>query len=301
MYWLSDILFIVVYHVARYRRRVTRANLSKAYPGRTAAERLRIERAYYRHLCDLLVEGVYGLYAPLRCLMGRYRFANRELVNRYYEQGRSVILLSSHYNNWEYMVATLGCQVMHHAVGVGKPLDDKWAAGFVTRRRSRFGTKIADQTNVRETFAYFEGHGVPTAYMMLADQSPSNERKSYWVPFLHQETPFLYGAEYFARKYNIPVLYYEVAKVRRGRYEVRFAPLCDEPRIAPQYSIVSEYIRRLGETLRDGPQYWLWSHRRWKRRRPADVPLHPSPCAEQGGGHRQSTQHDLQNTDNKCI
>ena len=122
---------------------------------------------------------------------------------------------------------------------------------------------------------YYRQHHVPVAYMMLSDQSPSDERKSFWTMFMHQETPFLYGAEYFARKYDMPVIYYEVAKPSRGHYEVRFTLLCDKPNEVPQYTIISRYIQHLGNTIDAAPQYWLWSHRRWKRKRPADISLNP--------------------------
>lgn len=274
MHLLSEIVFVVVYHLVRYRRKVTRTNFANAYPSLSKKERVKIERAYYHHICDLLIEGLYNLYARPRSIMKRYHFANRQLVNRYYEQGKSVILLSSHYNNWEYMITSLNYQLMHHGVGVGKPLDDRLVANYITRRRSRFGTEIVDQTNVRQTMEYYKQHHVPIAYMMLSDQSPSNEHKSYWTTFMHQETPFLYGAEYFARKYDMPVIYYEVAKVSRGHYEVTFSLLCDKPNDVPQYTIVSRYVQRLNDTINAAPQYWLWSHKRWKRKRPADVPLH---------------------------
>ena len=272
---LSEIIFFVVYHLVRYRRRVTRTNLAHAYPDKSEQQRHEIEVAYYHHICDLLVEGLYNLYARPQAIMHRYHFANRQLVNRYYEQGQSVILMSAHYNNWEYMITSLNFQLMHHGVGVGKPLNDKLVANYVTRRRGRFGTEIVDHTNVRQTMEYYQQHHVPIAYMMLSDQSPSDVHKSFWTIFMHQETPFLYGAEHFARKYNMPVFYYEVTKTSRGRYEVRFTPICDNPNEVPQYTITSRYIRLLEKTINAAPQYWLWSHRRWKRKRPAEIPLHP--------------------------
>jgi len=270
---LADILYVIAYYVVRYRRRVTRDNLAHAYPEKSAAERRRIERAYYRHICDLLVEAVHNLYASPQAILRRYRFVNPEVVNSYYEQGRSVVLMSSHYNNWEYMITSLNFQIRHHAVGVGKPLQDR-GARYITRRRGRYGTEIVDQTDVRQTMEYYHRHQVPVAYMMLSDQSPSNEHKSFWTTFMHQETPFLYGAEHFARKYDMPVIYYEVRKVRRGHYEVHFSLLCADPTEVPQYTIVSRYITRLERTIAAQPEYWLWSHKRWKRKRPADVPLH---------------------------
>lgn len=270
---LADILYFIVYYLVRYRRKVTRTNLRNSFPDRSDAELLRLEKDYYRHISDLLVEGLHNLYASPKGILKRYRFVNRELVNAYYEQGQSVILMSSHYNNWEYMITSLNFQIRLLAIGVGKPLNDKSVASYITRRRARFGTEIVDQTTVRQTMAYYQQHHVPCAYMMLSDQSPSNEHKSYWTRFLNQETPFLYGAEYFARKYNLPVLYYDVTKVSRGHYEVRFTPLCEHPDEVPQYYITARYVQLLTDTINRAPQYWLWSHRRWKRTRPSDMPL----------------------------
>lgn len=260
--------------MVRYRRKVTRTNLANAYPQRTVEERRKIEHAYYHHICDLLLEGIYNLYASPQSIMKRYHFVNRQVLNQYYEKGQSIILMSAHYNNWEYMITSLNYQLMHHAVGVGKPLDDKLVANYITRRRSRFGTEIVDHSNVRQTMQYYHDHQVPVAYMMLSDQSPSDEHKSFWTLFMNQETPFLYGAEHFARQYDMPVIYYQVTKVRRGHYQVFFTPICDKPNAVPQYTIVSRYIEHLARTINEAPQYWLWSHKRWKRHRPADVPLH---------------------------
>ena len=191
MHLLSEIIYVAAYRLAGYRRKVTRTNLAKAYPQLSAMERKRLEKAYYHHISDLLVEGLHNLYARPQTLMKRYKFVNRQMVNEYYERGESVILMSAHYNNWEYMISSLNFQLMHHGVGVGKPLEDKLVAKYITRRRSRYGTEIVDQTNVRQVMEFFHQHEVPTAYMMLSDQSPSNVRKSYWTTFMNQETPFL--------------------------------------------------------------------------------------------------------------
>lgn len=264
MYILSDILYLVAYYLVGYRRKVTRGNLEACFPEMKAKNRKRLERRYYRYMCDLLIEGVVNLYASPLFLRRHYRILNRQVVDRYYERGQSVILVSAHYGNWEYMVSSLGMQMLHHGIGVGKPLNDKAVAGFVTRRRTRYGTQVVDQYDVRRHVAFFDKHHVPCAIMMLGDQSPANPHRSYWTTFLGRDTAFLYGAEYFARKYNYPVLYYSVDRVRRGYYEVSFSVLCDTPQEAPQYSIVEQYARTLEEQIRRQPEYWLWSHRRWK-------------------------------------
>lgn len=267
MFFLSDIIYLVAYKLLGYRKKVVRRNLAVSFPEKAERELRRIEHRFYHHLCDLLVEGIYNLFASPRSVMKRYRVTNRELVNRYYEQGRTVVLMSAHYNNWEYMVTSLNMQLFHHGIGIGKPLSNKVLEPWVFRRRTRFGTEVVYSDTVREVVDFYNRHHVPCALMMLSDQSPAHADKAYWTTFFHQDTAFLYGAEYFACKYDYPVLYYRVDKVRRGRYEVTFDLLCEHPLEVPQYSIVEQYVRKLEKDIAANPQYWLWSHRRWKLKR----------------------------------
>lgn len=274
LYFLANMLTPFVYHVVRYRRSVVEQNLRRSFPEKDERELRRIERQYYRHLSHLLVEALYNLRTTPTKIKKHYRIVNREVIDRYYEEGKSVVLLSAHYNNWEYMVAGLNMLMRHHGVGVGKPLNDKKIGARITRRRIRYGTEVVDQTNVRDVMLYYEQHHVPCAYMMLCDQSPNDVHKCFWTTFLHQETPFIYGGEHVARKYALPVIYYEVRQVRRGYYEVFFEELCPNAAEVPQYSVIRAYIDRLERLLRREPQYWLWSHRRWKRVRPPGVELY---------------------------
>lgn len=264
MFLLSDIIYLVAYKIIGYRTKVVRNNLAVSFPEKDERELRRIERHFYHHLCDLLVEGIYNLFASPRSIMRRYKVVNREVLLPYFNQGRTVVLMSAHYNDWEYMVTSLNMQFFHHGIGIGKPLSNKVLEPWVFRRRTRFGTEVVYPDTVRQVVDFYNRYHVPCALMMLSDQSPSNPEKSYWTTFLNHDTAFLYGAEYFARKYNYPVFYYRVDKVRRGRYEVRLSLLCDSPQEVPQYSIVESYVRRLEQDIREKPEYWLWSHRRWK-------------------------------------
>lgn len=263
-YLFATLLWPVVYYVVRYRLKVVRSNLDRSFPDMDVRQRRKTERQYYRHLCDLLAEGFYNISAPLKCIKRHYRFVNAEVLEPYYDQKRSIVLMSAHYNNWEYMITSLNSRISHHAIGVGKPLDNKGFGKFITGRRDRYGTEIVDQTNVRDVMAYYDRWQVPVAYMMLSDQSPSNPHRSYWTEFLGQDTAFLFGAEHFARKYNMPVFIYEVTKERRGRYCVRFELVTDSPNALKEGEITEIYARRLEAQIRKNPQYWLWSHRRWK-------------------------------------
>ncbi|MBR1766635.1 MAG: lysophospholipid acyltransferase family protein [Bacteroidales bacterium] len=277
MYIISDILYVIVYFLAGYRKKVVRRNLAAAFPEKDEKELRRTERRYYRHLCDLFVEGIYNLFASPQSIMKRYHVVNRELLNSYYEQGRTVVLMSAHYNNWEYMVTSLNMQLFHHGIGVGKPLSNRFLEPRVFRRRTRFGTEVVYSDTVRQVVDFYHRHHVPCALMMLSDQSPAHADRAYWTPFLHQETAFLYGAEYFARKYDFPVFYYRVDKTRRGRYTVTFFPLCESPLEVPQYAIVERYVRMLEDDIVARPDFWLWSHRRWKLTRPAPPAVDTNP------------------------
>ena len=263
-YALSSLLWPVVYYVARYRVKVVRENLRRSFPDMTEKELRKTERKYYRHLSDLVVEGLYNMRASLRLVRKHYIFENEELLEPFYNENRSVVLLSSHYNNWEYMITSLDSRISHHAIGVGKPLDNKGFGRFITARRARYGTEIVDQTNVRDVMEYYHKWNIPVAYMMLSDQSPSNPHRSFWTTFLGQETAFLFGAEHFARKYDMPVIIYDVTKLHRGYYKVSFSLLTDKPNETAEGTITREYAEHLEKKIREHPQYWLWSHRRWK-------------------------------------
>ena len=186
------------------------------------------------------------------------------------------------------MVTSLNMQLFHHGIGVGKPLSNKRLEPWVFRRRTRFGTEVVYPDTVRQVVDFYDKHHVPCALMMLSDQSPAHPDKSYWTTFLHQETAFLYGAENFARRYNYPVLYYRVDKPRRGRYTVTFSLLCDNPQAVPQYTVEERYIRTLESDIAARPEFWLWSHRRWKLTRPETAVLHPAAMPD---GPQETISH----------
>ena len=264
LYALAGPLYLVLNYVVRYRRKVILENLRNSFPEKSPKEIRKIKNRYYWHLTQIAVEMVKMLVLPRKVLQYRYRCSNPELVNRYFEEGRSVILMSSHYNNWEWMILALDEMFKHHGVGVGKPNTDKVFEKLVNRARTRYGTEVVFADTVRETFERYESQHIPVAYMMLSDQSPNSKKRCYVTDFLHQRTGVIFGAEHFARKYNIPVLYYEVIKERMGKYRVDIQPITDTPNDCAEYAITQQYVELLEQTIRRKPQYWLWSHRRWK-------------------------------------
>jgi len=264
LYVLAVPLYLVLAFVVRYRRKVIEGNLSRSFPEKSPGEIRRLTNRYYWHLSQIAVEMVKMLALPRCILRKRYRCSNPELVNRFYDEGKSVILMSSHYNNWEWMILALDEMFKHHGVGVGKPNSDKVFEKLVNRARTRYGTEVVFADTVRETFERYETEHKPAAYMMLSDQSPNSKRKCYVTDFLHQRTGVIFGAEHFARKYDIPVLYYEVIKERMGKYRVDVQVIAEHPNDCAEYEITQRYVELLEQTIRRKPEYWLWSHRRWK-------------------------------------
>ena len=271
LYVLSDFVYFLLFKVFRYRKIIVLDNLTRSFPQKSVEEIKILAKKYYRHLADIAVELILNMRLSPKKLFARYHVTNPEMTFKYFEQGRSVILMSSHYNNWEYMITSLEHQLRHHGVGVGKELSNKVLDKCLNKRRTRYGTEVVFADKVRQTFDYYHKYNVPVAYMMLCDQSPNDIHKCWWTTFLNQDTGVIYGAEHFAKKYDIPVLYYEVEKVRRGFYNVTFSHITDTPTATAHGEIVEKYVRLLEHTINKKPEYWLWSHRRWKHKRPSET------------------------------
>lgn len=267
LYGVGDFLFLILYFLIGYRKKVVRSNLLHAFPEKSAEERLRIERRYYRHLCSLLVEGVKMLGMSRRNVLRRYRCSNPELLKGYAEKKQSVLLMSAHYNDWEWMVLSLDLQTPLHGVGVGKENTNKSFENIINRFRTRYGTTVVFARNVRETMKRNIEEGIPCAYMMLSDQTPASAKRAWLHPsFLNQATDLIYGSEYFAKKYGFPVFYYRVERTRRGYYTWTLEKITEHPQDETYGTIIERYATLLERDIRRQPAYWLWSHRRWKHR-----------------------------------
>ena len=264
LYPLAALLSLILNHIVRYRRKVVQDNLRNSFPEKSERELRRLRNHYYWHLSQIAIEMIKMLVMSRRNLDKRYHCSNPELVNRFFEEGKSVILLSSHYNNWEWMILGLDRLFLHHGVGVGKANTDKGFEQVVNRARTRYGTEVVFANTVRQTFEQYESQHTPVAYMMLSDQSPNSQKRCYVTQFLNQPTGVIFGGEHFARKYDIPVLYYEVIKERIGHYRIDIQIIAKHPLECTEYEITQKYVTLLEQTIRRKPEYWLWSHRRWK-------------------------------------
>jgi len=258
--------YLFIHYIIKYRKTVTLENLTRSFPEKSHKEILVLYKLFQKHLSDIGAEMVKMLSISKKQVKKRYKCINPEVVNQYFGQGKSVILVSGHYNNWEWMVLRLDEMFLHHGIGVGKANSNKVFEKWINKRRTRFGTEVIFADNIRDAFEKYNRQNLPCVYMMLGDQSPNSLKKSYLTTFLHQESCMIYGPEYFAKKYDLPVIYYEVIKIKRGFYEVYLELITEKPQETATGEIIEKYVQLLEKTIKLAPQFWLWSHRRWKNR-----------------------------------
>ena len=266
LYGLAYIFYLVTRYLLKYRKAVVFSNLRNSFPEKSEEEIKQIASDYYRHLAHIAAEMIKMLTLSRKQLKKRYKCKNPELANRYFDEGKSVILMSSHYNNWEWMILELESMFKHHGIGVGKPNSNKVFETLINRARTRYGTQVVFADTVRQVFAENIQNHRPCAYMMLSDQSPANPEKAFKTMFLNQPSAVIYGSEYFAKKYDIPVLYYHVIKEKRGYYSVELELITDKPQEEEYGFVCKRYTALLEATIRQAPAFWLWSHRRWKHK-----------------------------------
>ncbi|MDX9882970.1 MAG: lipid A biosynthesis acyltransferase [Prolixibacteraceae bacterium] len=269
-YRVSDLIFLMVWYVAGYRKKVVSENLRKSFPEKTEGERRKIAKKYYRHFSDLLIESAKGHRVPLEEIRKKVVFKNPEILARLYRQGKDVILISGHYGNWEMLFDIVSCSPHQYNV-LYKPLNNAVFDQYIRKTRSVSGIKLLPMDDAYRVIAQAKKQGIRTVTYFIADQAPLETK--YWTIFLNQETPVYLGPEKIARKLGMAVVFMDIMKPRRGRYEVIYTKICDDASTIGEHEITNAHVRLLEKTIREKPEHWLWSHRRWKRIRPEGVEL----------------------------
>lgn len=272
LYALSDGLYFIVYIILGYRKKVVRNNLKNALPHLSAVEIKRVEGLFYKHLCDLIVESLKGFSIKEEQVMQRMKFLNPEIFDAFYERGQRVVLVGGHYGNWELFAQGIDQSIKHKAVALFTPLSNKFMNDKIKHSRSKYGLKMLSIHEIRENLA--SNLDELTVTIFGSDQSPSKKQRTYWMRFLNQETAVQFGTEKFAVEYDMPVVYGEMRKVSRGHFEVFFKVICEDPKTVPFGFITQTHTRLLEKIILEQPEFWLWSHKRWKRKRSAEDELH---------------------------
>lgn len=267
LYRLSDGLAFLLYRVIGYRRQVVWDNLRRSFPEKTTSDLAEIARETYRNLTDVMLETLKSYTMSVPAIHHRCPVRNPEVVNQYLDRGQSVILSGAHYGNWEYTGITMPPLFHGTAVTAFKAIANPYMDRYVNHTRERTGMVMVSMDDTFAAMRRREQEGLPSVYILLADQSPSNRKGAHWVEFLGQDTASLPGVDVLARRFKFPVLFYEVRRVRRGFYEVYFSEICTDPTVATEASITRAFAETLEAVIRQRPEPWLWSHKRWKMQR----------------------------------
>lgn len=266
LYFFSELLYLLMYYVAGYRKKVVQSNLAKAFPEKSPEDRNRIARGFYRHLADVIVEVMGLLTASPSSMRRRVRLDSEsmELMGRYHREKRSAILILGHYGNWEWMGAGFNLDHPGQLVAGYRLLRNKLFNWLVYRTRMRFYQLLIPSKQLARKIVSRHKEGKPAVYAFLADQWPPPET-AWWITFLGRQTPFFTGPEKLAKKLGHPVLFCSIRKQKRGRYLINVQIITEDPATMPEKEITRRYAVLLETEIRRHPQYWFWSHRRWKR------------------------------------
>ena len=265
LYALSDGMYFLMRHVAHYRKKVVRRNLSRSFPEKSQQELREIERRFYHYLCDYMVEEVKMLRMSFDDLRQRMAYEKADLFLSMIEKHGGIVVMIPHYANFEWLIGMGTIMKPEDIPGqVYKPLRNKYMDEMFKLIRSRFGGyNIPKHSTAREVIR-LRRENKHMALGLITDQSPNLNEANYWTTFLHQDTVFMDGAERIAKMMGFPVFYAELQKNGRGHCKVSFDLITETPKEMADGEITECFVRRLEQTIRREPAYWFWSHKRWK-------------------------------------
>ena len=265
-YALSDFLYIIVFYVFGYRRKVVAQNLKNAFPEKTVSELKAIEKKYYHFLCDVMLETIKSITISKKTMLNRCKMneASRVIFDQLNQQKQSCIIVLGHFGNWEWGGISFSLTCKQQLCVLYHPLSDKNFNNLMKNIRSRFGAKLYSMKDaIREMI---KNKNEVTATAFIADQTPSPET-AYWTTFLNQDTPVFLGTEKIAKKLNYPIVYGSINRIKRGYYEINVELICSNPQNTIEGEITELHTKRLEKDIIAQPETWLWSHKRWKHKR----------------------------------
>ncbi|WDF70462.1 lysophospholipid acyltransferase family protein [Sphingobacterium oryzagri] len=266
LYRFSDGLYFLLFYVVGYRKKVVLENLKNAFPKKEESERLKIAKRFYRFLPDLLVEAVKMRTISKKQVMKRIELLNTEEVWQHFEKGKGVIGVTAHYGNWELGIHRLSLMTDFPRLVIYKPLNDPDFNEVYNALRCRFGATMVPMKQILRHIVRLKNQ--PHISMFVADQTPTYQDSDYFMQFLQQDTLVYTGTERIAKLTKNPIVYCHIGrKAKRGHYFCKFTTLVENPDDYAPHEITEIHNRFTEKMIQEDPGYWLWSHRRWKRKR----------------------------------
>lgn len=272
-YGIADFVYFMLYRVLKYRKKVVINNLKESFPEKPDDEINKITKKFYRHLGDIFIENIAIIRMSKKRFLKMVDCKNVEVLNNFYQKNQSVIGIIGHYANWE-VLTVLALFSPFQILSVYKPLKNKFFDKEFYNMRKRFGEIPVSMNDTFRTVLQYHRDKKLSILGLLADQRPPKISGNYWTHFLNQETAVFLGPEKIAKKFNSAVVYTHIDKVKRGKYEIEFTLLFENPNESKEYEITETHVRMLEEKIKQKPELWLWSHKRWKHKREPGTPIH---------------------------
>jgi len=263
LYLVSDGIYYFLYYIVRYRKNVVRQNIALAFPNTSAKERLSIEKKSYHHLCDMFLEMIKTMTISEKEIEKRFVFTNLELYQNLEKKEKSIALLCAHYASYEWVIS-MNRHISFEGFAIYKKIANKYFDKLVRDIRSRFkATLITNKETVFILEQNFQNNHLGV-YGFASDQSPQLRKAHHWAKFMGIMTPIHTGAEILSKRFDMNVIFLKVKKLKRGYYEATFETMFDNPKEIPDYKISEEFLRRVEKQIYEAPEYYLWTHKRWK-------------------------------------
>jgi len=266
LYAFSDFIYLIVYYVIRYRKKTVRENLALALPDLSDKERLVIEKKSFHYLCDMFLEMIKTMTISKKELNKRYIFTNMETCLELEKKGKSIALMCAHYASYEWAVS-----MNHHinfiGYGIYKKIANKYFDKLVRDIRSKFKAVLITTKETKSTIENNAKNNILGIYGFASDQTPRRSDNLYWYTFMGIETPIHFGAEMLAKRYNMNVIFLKGKRIKRGYYEASFEILSEDVKSIANYKISEEFIRRVEQQIYEAPEFYLWTHKRWKHKK----------------------------------
>lgn len=265
LYGLSNILYYLVYHSIGYRKKVVRENLRLAFPEKSIAEIKAIEKKFYRHMCDMFLEMIKTMGISHEQLQKRFVFTNLEVLHGLEAQNKSIMVMFPHYASWEWSIA-LDAHIKSKGYGIYQKINNPYFDKLIRDIREKFGTSLISTKETKEIVAKNRREGRLSTYGILSDQSPMRHKAQYWTSFMGIVVPVHVGAENLCKKLDLPAVYLKVRKLKRGHYQGTFKILAENPKEFKDFEITDAFLREVEDSIREAPEYYFWTHKRWKHR-----------------------------------
>ncbi|GAA4973571.1 lysophospholipid acyltransferase family protein [Algibacter aquimarinus] len=265
LYLISDGLYIFLYHIIGYRKKVVNNNLKLVFPEKSEKEVSLIRKKFYKHLCDMFLEMAKTMSISRASLKKRFKLINPEELKRLESLDKSILLMYGHYASWEWSVEIQN-YVAYKGFGVYKKLANPYFDKLVRDIRSKFKTTLINTKETISTINNNEVNNIKSIIAFLSDQSPRLTKEVYWGKFMDIDIPCFTGAERLAKKLDLTIAYLKVTKIKRGYYEAEILTLTENPKEYKNYELTDMFLREVEKQIYEAPEYYFWTHKRWKHK-----------------------------------